>query len=180
MTCWLQLSESFCAIIREKKSALPPAGNGTTMRTGLTGKFCAMAVPARKIASRNAPGKPRIPMRDKTTRIDCINLSICPLPRQQRARQSGIQSVFFLSGYSIGGAVRGQTRGILVPQRNNAVTFTGVYREALLHQLLVAEMPLPPFAYWRIPANVLFDYFPLEASDFGFKAFNRNQRSDQV
>src|SRR5258707_9789878 len=66
MTCWPQLSESFCPISREKKSALPPAGNGTTMRTGLTGKFCALTAPARKIASNNARGRQRTPMRDKT------------------------------------------------------------------------------------------------------------------
>jgi hypothetical protein len=54
MTCWPQLSDNFCPISREKKSALPPAGNGTMMRTGLTGKFWAVTVPAKNIASNSA------------------------------------------------------------------------------------------------------------------------------
>src|SRR2546421_5519416 len=37
ITCWPHASESFCAAARASRSVVPPAGNGTTRRTGLVG-----------------------------------------------------------------------------------------------------------------------------------------------
>ena len=42
-TGWPKPSAIFCATVRAVKSATPPAPNGTTMRKGLLGKFCAHA-----------------------------------------------------------------------------------------------------------------------------------------
>src|SRR5512135_99535 len=41
-----QRSVSFCPTVRAMVSTAPPAVNGTTTRTGLTGKFCAAAFAA--------------------------------------------------------------------------------------------------------------------------------------
>src|SRR5205085_526748 len=41
MTGWPHFSLSFSATMRGIRSALPPAGNGTTMRTGFAGHSCA-------------------------------------------------------------------------------------------------------------------------------------------
>jgi hypothetical protein len=35
--CWPSFTENFCAIRRLTMSVAEPAGNGTTMRTGLSG-----------------------------------------------------------------------------------------------------------------------------------------------
>jgi hypothetical protein len=40
-TLWPQISDNFCAVIRMLTSVGPPAGNGTTIRTGRFGKFAA-------------------------------------------------------------------------------------------------------------------------------------------
>ncbi|MOA26632.1 hypothetical protein D3C78_1474400 [compost metagenome] len=42
-TAWPSVSPIFWATTRAVTSATPPAPNGTTMRTGLVGKFCAKA-----------------------------------------------------------------------------------------------------------------------------------------
>src|SRR5690242_9772184 len=53
MTGWPHFSASFSATMRGIRSALPPAGNGTTMRTGFPGHSCACtAVASRTAAAR--------------------------------------------------------------------------------------------------------------------------------
>src|SRR5262245_29812720 len=57
-TGWPHFSPSFCAITRPRMSVVPPAAQGTIMRTGLFGKACAAACGAkngrrtRRVASR--------------------------------------------------------------------------------------------------------------------------------
>src|SRR5437773_1271667 len=56
ITGWPHFSESFSATMRGIRSALPPAGNGTTMRTGFAGHSCAWTAAARNPASATAAG----------------------------------------------------------------------------------------------------------------------------
>ena len=50
-TCWPHISDNFCATVRPTMSVLPPAGNGTTSRTGLVGYVCAAAAPAASVSA---------------------------------------------------------------------------------------------------------------------------------
>src|SRR3954466_12034460 len=54
ITGWPHFSVSFSATMRGIRSALPPAGNGTTMPTALAGQSCARAALARNIATAAA------------------------------------------------------------------------------------------------------------------------------
>jgi len=56
ITGWPHFSESFSATMRGMRSALPPAGNGTMMRTGRAGQSCAEAA---ETARRKTPKKRR-------------------------------------------------------------------------------------------------------------------------
>src|SRR5258708_15239465 len=51
ITGWPHFSASFSATMRGIRSALPPAGNGTTMRTGFAGHSCAWAAVASMTAA---------------------------------------------------------------------------------------------------------------------------------
>src|SRR6185503_11456664 len=54
ITGWPHFSESFSATMRGRRSALPPAGNGTTMRTGFAGHSCAWPAVVRIAAATAA------------------------------------------------------------------------------------------------------------------------------
>src|SRR4051812_15547776 len=54
ITGWPHFSVSFSATMRGIRSALPPAGNGTTMRTGLAGHSCAWSALAKSASAAAA------------------------------------------------------------------------------------------------------------------------------
>src|SRR5438270_644673 len=54
ITGWPHFSLKFSATMRGIRSALPPAGNGTTMRTGFAGHSCAWTAVASSIATAAA------------------------------------------------------------------------------------------------------------------------------
>src|SRR5436305_12851284 len=54
ITGWPHFSLNFAATMRGSRSALPPAGNGTTMRTGFAGHSCAWTAVARLAAKATA------------------------------------------------------------------------------------------------------------------------------
>src|SRR3954470_11325991 len=54
ITGWPHFSDSFSATMRGMRSALPPAGNGTTIRTAFAGHSCAWTAVARNVASATA------------------------------------------------------------------------------------------------------------------------------
>src|SRR5436305_327029 len=64
-TGWPHFSDSFSPRMRGIRSALPPAGNGTMMRTGLDGHCCAAAArlsaPANTRAQKGIAGKGGMP-----------------------------------------------------------------------------------------------------------------------
>src|SRR5437667_5593517 len=61
ITGWPHFSESFSATMRGMRSALPPAGNGTTMRTALAGHSCAEADETARRKPRGSAGTAACP-----------------------------------------------------------------------------------------------------------------------
>jgi hypothetical protein len=75
-TCCFHVSPSFCATTRPTRSNVPPAANGTTTRTGRTGKSSAAAantLPCSAPHSKNTPATRFIIASSFTVRrrLDC-------------------------------------------------------------------------------------------------------------